>query len=313
MFRAIPVVLGVAGKRLAMLVVLLALVHAAVAFLPGNGVRSLLGKEATPEQIAATEHQLGLDRPWPIRFLTWLRHVAGGDLGQTLRGVPVSDVIGAKFPNTLLLGGLALAVTTCAAVVFGSIWALRPRSAVSRVVAPGSTVMIAVPEFVLGAVLVFVFAVWLGWLPAVTIPDAAGRPASAGMLVLPTVALAIPQTGWNVRVVRAALSDAGKSPAVQAAVFDGLSERSILWHNILPAALPTIAASLATTIGPLLAGALVVETIFNYPGIGSVLAGSVADRDATLALTVVALAATSIMVMLLLADLLRAWTVRGRR
>ncbi|MFE3543782.1 ABC transporter permease [Nocardia sp. NPDC059177] len=313
MVRTTRLVLGIVATRLGMLLVLLALVHAAVAFLPGSGVRGLLGKEASAEQVAATEHQLGLDRPWPLRFVEWLRNLAGGDLGQTLRGVPVVEVLGAKFLNTLLLGGLALILTATVSIVFGSLWALRPRSALARTMASGSTVLIAVPEFVLAAVFALVFAVWLGWLPAVTIPDGAGRPAELSMLVLPTIALAVPQTGWNIRVVHAALVDAGSTPAVHAAELDGLSRGSVLWHTILPTALPAIAMSLATTIGPLLAGTLVVETIFNYPGIGSVLAGSVADRDATLALTVVALAATSIMVVLLAADLLRAWVIQGRR
>lgn len=313
MGRITRLVTGIVLKRAVLLLVLLGLVHAAVAFLPGNGVRALLGKEATPEQIAATEHQLGLDRPWPLRYAEWLGNLAAGDLGRTLRGVPVADVLGAKFLNTLLLGTLALLVTAAVSIAFGSLWALRPRSAVARTLASGSTVMIAVPEFVLAAVFALVFAIWLGWLPAVTIPDGDGRPASVSMLVLPTLALAIPQTGWNIRVVHSALVDAGTSPAVHAAVLDGLGARTVLWHNILPTALPAIATSLATTIGPLLAGTLVVETIFNYPGIGSVLAGSVADRDATLALTIVALAATSIMVLLLAADLVRAWAVAGRR
>ena len=94
MVRTTRLVLAIVFKRVAMLFVLLALVHAAVAFLPGNGVRSLLGKEASAEQIAATEHQLGLDRPWPVRYVEWLRNLAGGNLGQTLRGTPVVDVLG---------------------------------------------------------------------------------------------------------------------------------------------------------------------------------------------------------------------------
>jgi peptide/nickel transport system permease protein len=313
MIRITRVVSAIVLERVLMLVVLLGIVHAAVAFLPGNGIRALLGKDATAAQIAATEHQLGLDRPWPLRYLEWLRNLVTGDLGRTLRGVPVAEVLGSKFLNTLLLGGLALIVTTAVSITCGALWTLRPRSPFARAVAAGSTVMIAVPEFVLASVLVLVFAIWLGLLPAVTIPGVDGRPGSASMLVLPTLALAVPQIGWNMRVVRSALADAGSTPAVQAAELDGLSRRAVLWHTVLPVALPAIATSLATTLGPLLAGTLVVETIFNYPGIGSVLAGSVADRDANLALTIVALAATSIMVLLLAADLLRAWVVRGPR
>ncbi|NDK88291.1 ABC transporter permease [Gordonia desulfuricans] len=295
-----------------MLLAVLTLVFAAVDFLPGNAARAALGRDATPEQVAAYEHALGLDRPLAVRYVDWLGGLLTGDLGTTVRGIPIGEVVSTKMPNTLLLGGLALVVTALVTVAGGAVWALRPRGISARVLSPSTTMMIAVPEFVVATMLVFVFSLGAGWFPAVTITNAAGAPASPSMLVLPVLALAIPQSAWNIRVARAALVDASGSPHVSAAELDGLGQRHILFRHVFPIALPTIATSLATSVGMLLGGALVVETIFNYPGIGSVLAGSVADRDAVLVASVVALPGAAITVILLAADLLRVWAVRGR-
>ncbi|WP_223839503.1 ABC transporter permease [Saccharopolyspora pogona] len=213
----------------------------------------------------------------------------------------------------VLLGGLALVLTVLASLVLGTWWALRPRGVAAKAVNPLSTMVIAIPEFVVATVLVLALALWADWLPAVTLASAEGTPTDATMLVLPVLALAIPQTGWNTRVVRAALVEASERPHVHAAILDGLPTLRVVTRHILPTAIPTIAASIATTVSMVLGGAVVVETIFNYPGIGSVVASSVADRDATLIAAVIALTGTAIMLVLVLADGLRAWSLRGRR
>lgn len=301
-----------AGQRIALLLVLLCVVFAVVELLPGNAAQAVLGHEATAGDLAEREQALGLDRPLPVRFADWLGGLLTGDLGSTARGEPVAGVLGDKFPNTLLLGGLALLVTVLFGVALGCWWTARPGGVVERLLSPGSTMVIAIPEFVVATLLVLVFALWTGWLPAVTVPGAGGGPGTASMLVLPVLALSIPHIGWNTRVVRAALVDASEAPHVEAAVLDGLSTRRVLLRHVLPTALPTIATSFATTVGMVFGGAVVVETIFNYPGIGAVLASSVEDRDAPLIATVVALTGTTIMVVLLVADLLRLWSTRGR-
>ncbi|MGQ4598231.1 ABC transporter permease subunit [Nocardia sp. R6R-6] len=300
-------------RRVALLVALLATVFVAVDLLPGNTARAVLGREAAPEQIAAKEHQLGLDRPLPVRFWDWISGVATGDFGRTARGRSVNELLADKFPPTLLLGGLALAVTVFASLVLGAWWATRPGSAASRVLQPATTTAVAIPEFVIATLLILVFALALGWLPAVTVTDRSGFPAGPDMLVLPALALALPQIGWNTRVVRAALTDAAAAPHVESAVLDGLSARRVLVRHVLPFALPTIVASFATTVGMLLGGSLVVETIFNYPGLGAVLAGSVADRDTAVVAAVVALSGVVMMIMLAAADSIRAWSLRGMR
>ncbi|MEU2039246.1 ABC transporter permease [Nocardia niwae] len=300
-------------RRVILLMTLLACVFVAVDLLPGNTARAVLGREATPEQIAAKERELGLDRPLAVRFWQWISGVATGDFGRTARGRPVNDLLVDKFPPTLLLGGLALTVTVLASLAFGAWWATRPESVGARVLQPTTTTVVAVPEFVVATVLILVFALALGWLPAVTITGPSGMPAGPEMLVLPVFALALPQIGWNTRVVRAALSDAALAPHVESAVLDGLSRPAVLVRHVLPFALPTIVASFATTVGMLLGGALVVETVFNYPGLGAVLAGSVADRDTSVVAAVVALSGVVIMVVLAVADGIRAWSLRGRR
>jgi len=124
-------------------------------------------------------------------------------------------------------------------------------------------------------------------------------------------AVAIPQIGWNVRMVRAALADEADAPHVDAARLDGLSRRALLLRHLLPGALPTIAATAVTSVGLLLGGALVVEAIFNYPGVGAVLAQAIQDRDAPLVAGVVALTGAMILALLLAADAVRAWATWG--
>ncbi|WP_206055345.1 ABC transporter permease [Nocardia sp. CS682] len=296
-------------RRIALLIALLATVFVVVDLLPGSTARAVLGRDATPERVAAKERELGLDRPLPQRFWDWISGVATGDFGRTTRGRPINELLADKFPPTLLLGGLALAVTVVVSLLLGLWWAQRP----VRPLEPATTVAAAIPEFVVATLLILVFALGAGWLPAVTITDRSGFPASPDMLVLPVLALAIPQIGWNTRVVRAALVDAAQAPHVESAVLDGIPARSVLLRHVLPFALPTIVASFATTVGMVLGGSLVVETIFNYPGLGAVLAGSVADRDVAVVASVVALSGAVIMCMLAVADGIRTWSLRGVR
>lgn len=300
-------------RRIALLVTLLAIVFVAVDLLPGNAARSALGRDADPAALAAKEHELGLDRALPVQFLDWIAGVFTGDFGQTARGNPIGALLADKFPQTLLLGGIALLLTIVLSLALGCWWAMRPAALGSRILQPVSTVAVAVPEFVGGTLLILVFSLATGWLPAVTITGRSGFPVGPEMFVLPVLALAIPQIGWNARVVRSALLDVAAAPHVESAVLDGLPHRTILLRHMLPFAAPTIVAGYATSVGMLFGGALVVETLFNYPGVGAVLAGSVADRDATMVTAVVALTAIVIMALLAVADVVRAWSAGSAR
>jgi peptide/nickel transport system permease protein len=302
---------GLVARRAGLLVALLAVVFVAVEILPGDAAGSTLGRGASEAAIAARRAELGLDQPLAIRFLRWMTALPTGDLGVSARGEQVSGIIARNFPHTLLLAGLAMVVTILVALALGTVAAIRPGSGLDRLISTSATMVFALPEFVVAGFLVLVFALWLGMLPAVTVTSFDGAVAPA-MLVLPVLALAVPQIGWNTRIVRGALLDEARAPHVESAIIDGLPTRQVMLRHVLPGALPTIAAGAATSVGILLGGAVVVETIFNYPGIGSILAGAVRDRDAPLVAAVVAVAGAAIAVVLLAADLVRAWAT-GRR
>lgn len=300
-------------KRSALLCVLLAVVFLGVEILPGDAAHSIAERGETAADLARRRELLGLDRPLPERFWDWISGLPLGDLGTSARGEQVTDLVSAAFPNTLLLGGVALLLTTVLSLTLGCWAALRPDGRLDRVVSGASTAAFAIPEFVVAVALVLVLSLWTGWLPAVTLTDAGGAPASWTMLILPALALTIPQTGWNTTVVRAALADEARAPHVETAVLDGLPPRRVLTHHVLPGALPTIATGLATSSGVLLGGAVVVETIFNYPGVGAVLASAVVDRDTPVVAGVTALAGAVITCALLAADLVRGLVTGGVR
>lgn len=303
--------LALLARRALLLAVLLGAVFVAVELLPGDTASATAERGESTADIAQRRELLGLNRPVAERFVDWMTGLPTGDLGTSARGESIADLLARPFPNTLLLGGLALLVTLALSLALGCWAALRPGGTVDRTVSATATGVLALPEFVVAVALVLVFALWLDWLPAVTLTDADGSPASWQMLVLPVVALSIPQIGWNTRIVRAALADESKAPHVETAVIDGLPRHRILTHHLLPGAMPAIAAGIATSTGMLLGGAVVVETIFNYPGVGSVLAGAVADRDSPVIAGVVAVTGAVITGVLLLADLVRARAAGG--
>lgn len=303
---------GLLLRRVALLIVLLALAFLAVDVLPSDAAQATLGPDASPAEVAARRTQLGLDQPVVLRFLHWIGGLFTGDLGVSARGQPVLEMIGQHFPNTLLLGGIALVITVSASLALGATTMLRPGRALDRSVSSASTVLLALPEFVVANALVVIFALWLNVLPAVTVTSSGGAPSSAEMLILPVCALAVPQIGWNTRLVRTALAEQLQAPHVDAAIMDGLSRRRVLLHHLLPGAVPTVATGVATSVGMVLGGAVTVETIFNFPGIGSVLVDAIHNRDAPLVTGVVALTGLVITLVLIASDLLRAWAV-GRK
>lgn len=299
-------------RRALLLAVLLAMVFAAVELLPGDAATATSERGESAADLAQRRELLRLDRPVLERFADWMTGLPTGDLGTSARGESIADLLSRPFPNTLLLGGLALLVTLVVSLALGGWAALRPGGKTDRAVSATATGVLALPEFVVAVALVLVFAQWLEWLPAVTLTDGDGAPASWQMIVLPVVALSVPQIGWNTRIVRAALADEAKAPHVETAILDGLARHRVLIHHVLPGATPAIAAGIATSTGMLLGGAVVVETIFNYPGIGSVLAGAVADRDGPVIAAVVAVTGAVITGVLLIADLVRARASGGR-
>ncbi|MEV5238588.1 ABC transporter permease [Streptomyces cinnamoneus] len=300
------------ARRALLLAVLLAVVFAGVELLPGDAALAVGGHGESAADLDRHRHLLGLDRPLHERFLDWITALPTGDLGTSAHGEPVTGLLSAPLPNTLVLSGTAFALTLLLSLALGCRAAARPGGPADRAIGVLATATLALPEFVVAVGLLLLLSLWTGWLPPTTLTGADGAPADWRMLIVPVLALTVPQAGWNTRIVRAALADQAAAPHVEAAVLDGLPPHRVVLLHALPGALPAVAAGLATSTGMLLGGAVVVETLFNYPGVGTVLAGAVADRDTPVIAGVVACTAAAITLVLFLADLVRDRTVGAR-
>jgi peptide/nickel transport system permease protein len=279
-------------------------VFALTTFLPGDTAEVVLGPLATPEQIAVLRGQLGLDRPPVERFADWISGLLHGDLGTSLAtGLPVLQDTGARLGLTVLLALLAVLVLVPLAVGLGLYGGRHPGSPADRLITAAATVAQAVPDFALGLLLVAVFALQLGWLPA----TAAGVVGFAGltlpMLVLPVAVLVSNQLGRLARQIRIGVVAADAAEHVAHLRRLGLGERDVLLRHVLPGSVLPSVQQLARTVDGLLGGVLVVEALFALPGIGSGFVAAVQARDLPVVQTYALLFAVTTIGINLVADL----------
>lgn len=273
-----------AGRALAfaLTLVLAALVLFVVLdLLPGDPARVMLGLDATEEAIAALRSELGLDRPTPARLLAWLAGIVTGDLGRShTYGVPVAELVAERLAVTLPLAGLAMVLTVALGVPLGVAAAARRGRWTDTLVMAGSQVGLAVPNFWLGILLILLFGVALGWLPAGGFPGWREHPGQAiGALVLPALALASAQGAILARMTRAAMLETLGEAYTRTALAKGAGPRRVLWHHALPNALVPVVTIMGLQFTFLVSGAIVVESVFYLPGLGRLVLQAVAQRD----------------------------------
>jgi peptide/nickel transport system permease protein len=301
-------VIRMVGARLAgvvgLLVLLSALVFVGVDLLPGDPVTSRLGATATPERIAEARARAGLDHPLAERYLDWAGGLLRGDLGTSASGRPVTDVLSDRVANSALLAGLALVLLVPLSLALGTWAGLRAGRPGDRLVTTASLLVVAVPEFVTAGALVLVFAIGLGWLPAVSLVPAGTSPlAVPDVLVLPVVSLLLLGLAYAVRVIRAATAAVARAPHVEFARLNGAGRRDLLRHAVLPAVLPVaVQVWLVTGVG-LVGGAVLVESVFGYPGIGALLVSAVQTGDLPIVQALTMVLGAAMLLALVLADL----------
>lgn len=249
--------------------------------LPGDVAQTLLGQSATPEAVAGLRKALGLDLPAHQRFFDWLSGLVRGDAGKSLvNGMPVTQLIGSRIGNSLTLAGITAAVAVPVALLLGITTAVFRGSLYDRVVGSGTILVVSVPEFLVASLAVLVFAVKLRWFPALS---QAGNLKSTWDVVrnfaLPVITLTFVIVAQMARMTRAALIDALSSSYVEMAVLKGASPMRIVVQHALPNAIGPIANAIAFSLSFLLGGVIIVETIFNYPGIAKLMVDGVATRD----------------------------------
>jgi peptide/nickel transport system permease protein len=295
---AVPLLLGV-------VVVNFTLIQLA----PGDPVSILVGDfPAPPEYLAQMRHDFGLDQPLPIRLLRYLQQLAEGNLGYSFANrQPVGALILDRLGATLTLTLTALALASLLGVVLGFLAARWRGGWVDRGVQIVSLVGYSVPEFWLGQLLILLFAVWLGWLPAQGARSLRGVPGLLDQLrylVLPASALSLRYLALISRIARAALIEVLGADYVLAARARGVRERRVLFVHALRNAAAPVLTVIGYNLGFVLAGSALIETVFGWPGIGRLLYTSISQRDTPVMLGILLLVSASVVVVNLLTDLL---------
>ncbi|MDX6598998.1 MAG: peptide/nickel transport system permease protein [Gaiellales bacterium] len=250
--------------------------------LPGDAASAILGRNATPQSLAALRTQLGLDASPLQQYLDWLRGLATGDFGQSLTGdVPVTDLLRDRLVNSLTLVVLAGGISIPLSLAIGAYAAVRRDGVFDTSSSIVTLVLAAVPEFIAGVALIIVFATSaFHVLPAVTFLSPGQVPWSTPrQLVLPVATLVIAVTPYIARLMRASMVEVLQSDYIEAARLKGLTNHSITWRHAAPNALGPALQAIALTLSYLAGGIVVVEYLFNYPGIGQAFQSAVATRD----------------------------------
>lgn len=307
---------GYVVRRLLLLVPVLLgvslVVFAVMALVPGDPALAILGPYATPERLAELRAELALDQPWWRRWLGWLAGVLQGDMGRSVSlERPVADAVLERLGPTLLLAAAALMLGAVLGLAAGLLAALRHNRVTDRLVTLTVLLGISLPPFWLGLLLILLFAVWLGWLPAsgmvtpwLTEPGAALLTADVlRHLLLPSLSLALVAAGVIGRIGRGAALEVLAADHIRLCRARGLTERRILLVHALKGVLARLMPVIGLQAGFVLGGAVYIETIFQWPGLGRLLVDAIAARDLLLVQGGVLVLATAYVLVNLATDL----------
>ncbi|MDN5004199.1 ABC transporter permease [Bradyrhizobium sp. GCM10027634] len=298
-------------RLLAILPVLLAvslLTFLIASLLPGDLAMVILGDQATPENVAALRHDMGLDQPLWWRYLSWLGHVLQGDLGRSFRtGQTVLQAVGERIPVSLELMLMAEFIGLLIGVPLAIACAARAGGAFDRFMTGSAFAMLSMPSFLMAILLIYLFAVELHWLPATGYVPFTEEPlANLRFFVLPALTLALAEWPGIMRVLRSDMIATLQEDYIALAKAKGLKPSRILFvHALKPSSL-TLVTVTGINIGRLLGGTLIVESIFALPGIGRLLVGAIYTRDLVILQGVVLLVACGFVIVNVIVDMLYA-------
>ena len=298
------------ARRLALgiltIVLVSGIIFVGIEVLPGDACTAYLGRMAQGKRLENCRRDFRIERPALTRYVEWALGAVQGDFGMSFkRKKPISDIVGTRLRNTAVLGIAAMMVGVPLAIVLGIIAALWRDRRVDLWISTTAIFAMTIPEFVSATVLILIFSIWLGWFPGiVTTPPDAPLVEFLADIILPIVALALVMTAHILRMVRTSVIDVMASDYVQMAQLKGVPYWQMVFRHVLPnALLPTINL-VALTIAWLLGGAVVVEIVFNYPGLGRLMVDAIFFRDLALVQAIALILATLYVGLNLFADLL---------
>jgi peptide/nickel transport system permease protein len=301
--------LGYALRRLAStiptLLIVAASVFALMRIVPGDPALLLLGDAADAESLRRIRESMGLNDPMPLQFWNWLTAALAGDLGQSMvNQQPVLPLILERFGTTALIVLLAVAFATAVAVPLGMIAAWKQDRPADLATVGFATLMLSIPSFWLGLILLLIFGVWLKWVPVVGYVTFAENPwRAAQYIILPVVTLTLIEIGVLARMARSATIDVLKLDYIAHARAKGLPERTVLARHALPNAFGPTLTLIGVVLGNLLGGIAVIETVFTLPGLGRLLVDAIFARDYAVVQGVMLFVAVIYVVVNLLVDL----------
>jgi len=295
---AIPVLLG-----------LTVIVFLIMALIPGDPATAILGSYATPENVEKLNRQLGLDRSLAEQYVIWLGNLVQGDFGRSYNlNRPVIDEVLERFSATLILAGAALVICSILGLASGVITAIRQYGWTDKIVTLCVLIGISTPSFWLGLILILAFAVELRWLPASGMFSIYGGGDLADLLrhlILPAVTLAVVATGVIARLTRAAMLEVLRQDYIRTARAKGVSETRVVCRHAFKAALVNVVPVIGVQAGFVLGGAVYIETVFQWPGIGRMLVTAISTRDLLLVQGGVLVVAASYVLFNLLTDVVQ--------
>jgi peptide/nickel transport system permease protein len=266
--------------------------------LPADPARMIAGRSATAQTVANIRHELGLDQPLLIQFWTYLHNLLSGNLGRSYaQKTDVWTLIVARLPATLTLMLAGILVEVALGLTLGTIAAVRRGGAVDRIVMMASFVGVSAPQFVVALLLLYVFAVTLGWFPM-------SGYGTLAHVVLPATTLGVLGAGWYARMVRSAMIDVLNQDYVRTARAKGLSSGRIIFRHALPNAILPIIAMIGIDIGQFMGGVVVVEAVYGWPGIGQLAWQAIQQVDIPIIMGVTLVSALAIVIGNLMADLI---------
>jgi len=300
------------GRRLLLMIPTLILasilIFALAEVLPGNVGRSILGQYATEEAVAALNEKLGADRPLVVRYATWAGSFVTGDWGESpVLKVPVRPTVMAALWNSMILAGFALILIIPTSIALGVFSGLRRDSALDRTITVSTLSMTVIPEFVSGVVLLYVFAVWLKWLPITAMPpDGSPFYDRFYYLILPAIPLMFLELGYIARMARVGTVQVLAMPYIRTAVLKGVPRSRVVFGHVLRNAMVPTVTVIGSQVGWLIGGLVVVETLFVYPGIGRLMVDAAQTHDVPMLEASVLMVAIVYMAANLVADIVVA-------
>ncbi len=254
------------------------------AVVPVDPARSALGPYAAQEAVDDLREQMGLDRPAVVRYADWIWGAVRGDFGQSIHyRRPVSDLVAMRLERSLMLAGLGFAFMIPIGLALGCIAGINEGKLPDRIISLISSVFVSVPSFASGIFLIVIFSLWLGWFSGVSIPDPdASFFESSRKLILPILVLALDEIGYLARMTRVSMAEVMKSDYVRTAVLKGIPIFKVIWRHALRNALIAPFTAIMLHINWLIGGVVVVEVLFNYPGLGRLLLDAALRNDITL-------------------------------